>query len=255
MNSLFHRLKTLEGWDRLLRGIWALEPWSYLPGLKISTLEHNKTHQGKTIQQVPAAETNANNNKTDGNITNSPDVELEKEVNETLQRERNKDTWSERENSDEEQLEHQNRFDALTNQEVAGDMNEVEDLNSQTDEIDGSEFVEATVEFDNTDIEAEHAVEVHSPGTVKRNTEFLKESWANMAENEEAEASLLRHLETEPDEAEPVVSEDNAPFTMVKSTNKARKQKSPQKSTQPTRSKVCIPKPYKWSAFIGILEV
>ena len=68
----------------------------------------------------------------------------------------------------------------------------------------------------------------------KANKEFLEKSWANMAEDEEAEQRLLKHLEEDPQDGFQVVRKKKGNIIKkhpaVRSTYLTRKQVGPPKS-------------------------
>ncbi|KAK2396978.1 hypothetical protein QL285_058604 [Trifolium repens] len=116
-------------------------------------------------------------------------------------------------------------------------MENVDDDNSNTPD---SEFVDATQlqQLDDTNKVQEHDT---SLDMAHKNMQFLKESWANMAENEEDEIRLLEALQKEP---------SPSGFKMVtsKSSNKMKakgNKTSGNGSSYGTRSKVSQAKPFK----------
>jgi hypothetical protein len=79
------------------------------------------------------------------------------------------------------------------------------------------------------------------PPRVQHDMVFLKESWANMQEQEEAEAKFL--AEVEASEVGLAAHQQESSFQMVTSKNKKKKSKSPvKKATYDTRSKVLFHK-------------
>jgi len=83
-----------------------------------------------------------------------------------------------------------------------------------------------------------------TPSRVQKDMEFLKNSWANIADNEEAEARLLAALEKEPavTNTQPI---DNEGFHIHMSKNQKKAQnKQIRNEAYPTRSKVSKP-PFK----------
>lgn len=92
------------------------------------------------------------------------------------------------------------------------------------------------------DIEEARRVEME-----KRNTEFLNQSWANMAEDIDAEIKLLSDLEKLP------IQEDvDDGFQVVKSKAKMTKKKPAVVGNYGTRKKTGNPKPFRRILYIGI---
>ncbi|WJX78338.1 hypothetical protein P8452_61571 [Trifolium repens] len=101
-------------------------------------------------------------------------------------------------------------------------------------------FVDATQEQQDKSSSSESDKLDITPDRVKKDMAFLKDSWANMIENEEEEARLLTHLEQEP--AQHV---DNFQLKMSKSQKKTQKRMNQSsKDSYATRSKV-FQKPFK----------
>jgi hypothetical protein len=101
-------------------------------------------------------------------------------------------------------------------------------------------FVDATQEQQDKSSSSESDKLDITPDRVKNDMAFLKDSWANMIENEEEEARLLTHLEQEP--AQHV---DNFQLKMSKSQKKTQKRMNQSsKDSYATRSKV-FQKPFK----------
>jgi len=179
-----------------------------------------------------------------GNNLESPDSELEREVNEALAI---KDVLLNAQREDdrnEEVPEVQNRFLALEDEDIEGNAQE-ENSETDGDNTHSSEFVDAT-QLDGINNINHEAGTPHQAGTSKhitqQNSDFLKESWANIAENEVAEANLLKDIESEPvnlNTQNPI-----PPFQLVTHRkNKAQKSKNTPTTTYPTRSKVGTSKP------------
>ncbi|WJX29307.1 hypothetical protein P8452_17963 [Trifolium repens] len=133
----------------------------------------------------------------------------------------------------------QNRFDVLDRQVDSHEQShkQLEDGDHQENEDNsqGTEFVENTQMTITSKSGTNEVISKQDIAAVKNqeNIEFLKQSWANMAEQED-----------DP-EVVPVLEEINpkqAPFTIVVPKNK--KKKSPQKPYD-TRSKVGHSKPFK----------
>jgi len=98
-----------------------------------------------------------------------------------------------------------------------------------------TEFFDETQQGVNTDDESTNTnIEQEDDSEIRRNSElqnrvFLQQSWANIAENEEAEQRLLQHLESEH-------PKDHNAFTLVtKSKSKASKLKTTVKINYATR--------------------
>jgi len=111
-------------------------------------------------------------------------------------------------------------------------VNEIEDEEDATTS-DGSEFVENTqVNDGGTELESEEEVSNEiSVDRNQRNMEFLKNSWANMADNEQDEALLLAELVRHDEQ-------DNFQLVVSKRKQKRQKKLASQKKAYETRSKV-----------------
>jgi hypothetical protein len=112
--------------------------------------------------------------------------------------------------------------------------NDFEDTSSQ-----GS-FVEATQVISHNSACNDSEKRIETPDRVIKDMDFLKNSWANMVENEDEEARLTKFLEKEPTQ-----SADG--FQIKLSKGQKRSQKKQNKSSRDsyaTRSKV-NPKPFK----------
>jgi hypothetical protein len=101
-----------------------------------------------------------------------------------------------------------------------------------------SEFVDATQSH--LDDDRDSNADDHNQGTsnvnVQKDMQFLKESWANMAENEEQEQRLLAALDKGPAPSN---------FKMVNTKSRKKASKTPPNSIYGTRSKVGPSKPSK----------
>lgn len=83
---------------------------------------------------------------------------------------------------------------------------------------------------------------IPTPERVLKDMEFLKQSWANIAENDEEEASLMKDSEKEPEN-----TTDAEGFEMILSKTQKKAQqklKNSRRDTYTTRSKVPS-KPFK----------
>jgi hypothetical protein len=141
-------------------------------------------------------------------------------------------------------LANQNRFAALLDSDevpVLMRHQQVDDKsNTEVTSSRDSEFVDAT-QMDDEEVTSQADFTVCN----QKNKEFLKQSWANITENEEDELRLLEDLE------EPHHGKDHsqtAPFTIVNKKARykgAKLQSSTSKNNYGTRSKVGTPKPFK----------
>ena len=173
------------------------------------------------------------------------------------------------------ETQHQNQFEALSkegevqehikdamrahDEELEREINEELNSNEETNSL--SEFVNATqLDDGNNEIEDEQQVDSdpHEAGVdllvkvdeetrraeiEKRNMEFLNQSWANMAEDEEAEQNLLKSLEETSPEKQ--VNDDDG-FQVVKSKGRVAKKKNiAVRSNYSTRGNTGNPKPFK----------
>ncbi|MCH99212.1 hypothetical protein A2U01_0020223, partial [Trifolium medium] len=125
------------------------------------------------------------------------------------------------------------RLEAELNEELDSDREVA--VNSLEDSSTKGSFVAVTQE--------DHSEEVHqiaTPERVKKDMVFLKESWANMTENEENETRLIDNLEKDPQQ-----SSDGFQVKMSKGQRKAKKRvNQSSKDSYATRSKVSL-KPFK----------
>jgi hypothetical protein len=106
-----------------------------------------------------------------------------------------------------------------------------------------TDFVDAT-QVDDEDSISNDSVSNHEavPIRVQQDMQFLRDSWANIAEIEGAENRLLTELERE----EPIYNrEEPTSFQMVQSKRKTKLQKKAATNSYSTRSKVGHPKPFK----------
>jgi len=94
---------------------------------------------------------------------------------------------------------------------------------------------------DGSNSEEEASQHQQIPIRVQNDMEFLKNSWANMAVDEEAEKRLLEALENEGDNE----GETSEGFKVVQSKKKIQKQKRATTNIPLTRSKVGHAKPFK----------
>lgn len=84
-----------------------------------------------------------------------------------------------------------------------------------------------------------------------QNKQFLEQSWANMAEDVDAEKRLIQHLESDP---HILTAPANAEDFQVVSRKKGKTIKKPplSKSQYSTRAKASNVKPFKWRCCTGI---
>lgn len=170
-------------------------------------------------------------------------------------------------NKETEEIRHKNQFEILGNEvenelrrndmELEKEINEEfhsgEDSDSQETEyvedtfVDGDDFEgrpegeEVTSSSQQTSIRQQGIdEEARRVEMENRNREFLHQSWANMAEDVDAETRLRRDLEESPIQED--VDDD---FQVVKSKGKMTKKKPATVSTYGTRKKAGIPKPFK----------
>jgi hypothetical protein len=123
--------------------------------------------------------------------------------------------------------------------EFETEIGEVHDSDVQTSSTKGS-FVDATQFQQDTDTNSEGNILITTPERVKKDMEFLKESWANMADNDEVEARLMEYLEKDPP-----LAVDNSQGKLSKGQKKAqKKQNQSSKDSYATRSRV-NPEPFK----------
>lgn len=140
-------------------------------------------------------------------------------------------------------MDHEQMKDAMRAQdeelekEINDELNSNEETNSQSEFVDATQFNEV-----NNDTEEEESVEtsselhgaaadllVHGDEETrrveieKRNIDFLNQSWANMAEDAQAEQNLLKELEGALPEKQ--VNDDDG-FQVVKSKGKTTKKKT-----------------------------
>lgn len=95
-------------------------------------------------------------------------------------------------------------------------------------------------ETENEEISFNDSISNHDdvPERVQQDMQFLKDSWANIIDNDDAENNLLEELEKD-DHIE-------APFQVVQSKKKAKNQKNnTSKSSYSTRSKAGTSKPFR----------
>jgi hypothetical protein len=120
---------------------------------------------------------------------------------------------------------------------VRSEVEVIEDLESPSE----SEFVAYTPPIVNKDPSEDLSLQIvrheQSQNRIHHDMQFLRESWANLAENEEQQHKLLEDLEADPDSR----------FTVVTSraSKKAAAKLSTSKSTYGTRSKVGPKKTFK----------
>jgi hypothetical protein len=111
---------------------------------------------------------------------------------------------------------------------------------SVSDSTQGS-FVDATMDnSDNLSIDEVNSKDKSletTPERVAKDMEFLKQSWANIIDKDEAEASFLKDLEKEPEEQ--AMTADGFQMKVSKNKKKAQqKLKHLSRDTYATRSKV-----------------
>lgn len=108
-------------------------------------------------------------------------------------------------------------------------------------ELDGNEdFGDTSGRSLGTEEEISVEAEARRIEMEKNNAEFLKQSWANIAQNEDEEARLLRELEQPNADVN-----DNDGFQLVKERSKAVKKKKQVVSNYGTRKKTGNPKHFK----------
>jgi hypothetical protein len=148
-------------------------------------------------------------------------------------------------------LKRQNMFAVLAGQDLDCDSANSKHLTSNSsdrleDDDDGdSEFVDAT-QHEDTSVDDDTPSKVDSLVNMHQNNmNFLKQSWANMAEDDEAENNLLEELENE--HLKTTIDSAEAPFKVVEGRTKSKihKKSSTSKINYGTRSKVGNPKPFK----------
>ena len=185
-----------------------------------------------------------------GNLITSPmqmaNAVIEVELIQSQNRENNDDL------AQREDLEQQNSFAALENVREEDAEIQPEDVrvgsNRNTENFivgvddtshEDSAFVDTT-QLINEEVssEGEDSQQQITPARVQQDMEFLKASWANIAEDTEAERGLLQDLEQE----DVGVSDG---FKLVQNKKKAHKHKRAPANTPLTRSKVCQTKPFK----------
>lgn len=140
-----------------------------------------------------------------------------------------------------------NMFSVLNNQENVG-ITELQETNDDNDSTQESEFVDATqVNVDGSASDDDGNNTQNSPDQEQINKEFLSQSWANMAADEDAEKRLLEQLETEEDENEKEAQqEQEVPFKLVTNRKKEKTKKlALQKGIHVTRSSTGKLKPFK----------
>lgn len=125
------------------------------------------------------------------NAPETPDERLQREIDAELERQE-KSAQSKSKTpilQEVEPIVNNNRFSALEDQLVENIENEMEENSSQD-----SEFVDATQmgEGNNLPEEEEEEEQEITEDRVKKNAEFLKQSWANIAEDEPAEVQFIR---------------------------------------------------------------
>jgi hypothetical protein len=139
-----------------------------------------------------------------------------------------------------------NRFAGLQqdNQNVSPIIHD-EVVTVESDSSLESEFVETTpIPLPKDTVEPVLTLNADIPPRVQHDMVFLKESWANMQEQEEAEAKYL--AEVEASEVGLAAHQQESSFQMVTSKNKKKKSKSPvKKATYDTRSKVGNSRPFR----------
>ncbi|MCI32707.1 hypothetical protein A2U01_0053921, partial [Trifolium medium] len=106
---------------------------------------------------------------------------------------------------------------------------------AETDFVDDS-LIDTSMHSPAHDIEVE---QLDSQTKNQKNMEFLNQSWANMAEDEEVEMALLDQIDQFP------VKANEAQFTMVQARVKKASKNSSVSKTHGTRSKGGISKPFK----------
>jgi hypothetical protein len=120
-----------------------------------------------------------------------------------------------------------------------------DDIENDDDESSTAEtdFVDATQVQDEDNISQDSGSNHEIiPERIQQDIQFLKDSWANIVENEDAEKRLMDDLERD----EPSTDEQSASFQMVQSKKTAKlKKKTAAKIPYSTRSKVGHSKPSK----------
>jgi hypothetical protein len=142
-----------------------------------------------------------------------------------------------------------NNFGAL---EVDENLEDEDEFHSQQDDSENqsqcSDYVEDTqVQQQRDGSSLQHDVDGNAESSEirnKRNAEFLKASWANIADDEEAEARLIQNLEKDHDAGIDQQCE-LAPFKLVQRKNKSPKKSKAASNSYKTRSKVPNSKPFK----------
>jgi hypothetical protein len=147
-------------------------------------------------------------------------------------------------------VEQLNRYSVLEDQEL--ELNEenngfeenvdvqrnMENFTEVVDDSSGEEtdFIDATHEDkEDSSSESSSADQEIVHERVQKDMQFLKDSWANIAENENAEIRLLADLETD----QPNLEDASASFQVFQSKRNSKKQKqTSSKNAYSTRSKV-----------------
>jgi len=214
-----------------------------------------QVHDGRGIQgkHVPlinetCSKENEDNRGEKANLNHTPsqkeqDAQLEKEINAALTRENTINyirlDSDVNEVADLENVAHPNIFNALDDQEDPAIEGEHQIQQGDTDDSSSqyTNFVDATPEHSaSQSLDGNQLEDIAERN--KRNSAFLKETWANIIDKEETEAAPLQQLE------QVQVSNDTqiVPFQIV------QKKKHKKKATNipyQTRSKVLNPKPFK----------
>lgn len=194
------------------------------------TDENNRAETSKRHDKTPYRAEIVQNNRFEALVQQElvtykkQDAELEMEINAEIQKNA---TTTEEEISSSQDTEFVDNTQQSPTLNINTDVGQLVAHGPVLNRIDNVEQLE--VNLDDVQLEKDRMMEIE-----KKNKEFLEHSWANIAIDEEAEQSLLQHLENDPQDGFQVVVR-----------GKSVKKKVPIKSSYATRHKTGNPKPFK----------